>query len=498
MAIGAGRAAIVRQLLTESLLLALAGGALGVLLGKLSLRGLAALGAQGFDMWHPVELNLRVLAATLALTLLTSLLFGLAPAITTARLDLRSVLVDGGRGLTVAKRRWQRQALVAGEVALSVTLLVGAGLLLRTFAHLRGLNPGFDPHHVMTAQLSLQDARYRKSAQVNRLFDESLDRIRKLPGVESAAVCLSLPYQRPLNDGFRIPGGAEEASEFVSVTPGFFETLRIPLVEGESFHDSGRAGAPVAIVNEAFRRRYLHGRVAVGSDIFTGEERRRIVGVVGNVQQGSGLGNYGPLATMPTIYILMSQTSDAFQQLVNTWFSPNWIVRANLAPEAIARAIQREMEAVDPQLPFNGFHAMEEVQSTSSKAQRYQAAIFSALGGMALILAALGLYGTIAHAVNERAREMGIRMALGATLGQIVLAAIRPGLQLTAIGLLAGMIAARFASTLLKSLLWGVQPTDPITFVAVSVTLLAIALVASLLPTLRLSKLDPAATLRAD
>jgi predicted permease len=498
MAIGAGRGAIVRQLLTESLLLALAGGALGVLVGKLALRGLAALGAQGFNMWNPVELNLRVLAATLLLTLMTSLLFGLAPAIATTRVDLRSILVEGGRGLSGGKRRWSRQALVAGEVALSVVLLVGAGLLLRTFAYLQGLNPGFDPRHVMTAQLSLQDARYRKSAQVNRLFDESLDRIRKLPGVEAAAVGLSLPYEPPLNDSFRIPGGDAAASEFVSVTPGFFETLRIPLLAGAYFSDSDAASTPVAIVNEAFRRRYLRSREAVGSEIFTGKEKRRIVGVVGNIQQGSRLGNYGPLATMPTIYIPMSQTSDAFQQLVNTWFSPHWIVRTNLAPDAIARAMQREMQAIDPQLPFNGFHLMEEVQFRALKQQRYQAAIFSAMAGLALILAALGVYGMIAHAVTERTREMGIRMALGATLAQTVLALIRPALQLAAMGVVAGAIAARFASALLGSLLWGVRTTDPVTFAAVSATLLVVALGASLLPALRLSQLDPAVTLRSD
>jgi predicted permease len=498
MAIGAGRGAIVRQLLTESQLLALMGGALGIVVGKLALRGLAALGAQGFNMWHPVELNLRVLAATLLLTVLTSLLFGLAPAIATARVDLRSILVEGGRGLSGGKRRWSRQALVAGEVALSLVLLVGAGLLLRTFAYLQGLNPGFDPRHVMTAQLSLQDARYRKSAQVNRLFDESLDRIRKLPGVEAAAVGLSLPFERPLNSGFRIPGGDSEGSEFVSVTPGFFETLRIPLLAGAYFTDSDAASAPVAIVNEAFRRRYLRGREAVGSEVFTGKEKRRIVGVVGNVQQGSGLGNFGPFATRPTIYIPMSQTSDAFQQLVNTWFSPHWMVRTNVAQDAIARAMQREMQTVDPQLPFNGFHSMEEVQFRALKQQRYQAAIFSAMAALALILAALGLYGMITHAVTERTREMGIRMALGATLAQTILALVRPALQLAAIGIVAGAIAARFASVLLGSLLWGVRTTDPVTFAAVSATLLVVALAASLLPALRLSKIDPAVTLRAD
>jgi predicted permease len=245
MAMGAGQGPIVRQLLTESLLLALSGGAIGILIGKLALRVLVALGAQGFDLWRPVELNLRVLVVTLLLAFLTSLLFGLAPAIATTRVDLRAVLVENGRGFSGGKRVWSRQALVAGQVALSMVLLVAAGLLLRTFAYLNALKPGFDAHHIMTAQLSLQDARYRTSARINQFFNESLDRIRKLPGVEAAAVGLTLPYQRPLNEGFRIPGGggdggaadggAADASEAVSVTPGYFETLRIPILAGRSF-----------------------------------------------------------------------------------------------------------------------------------------------------------------------------------------------------------------------------------------------------------------------
>jgi len=498
MALGAGGSAIVRQLFTESLLLAVAGGAFGVVLGRLALWGLLALGAQGFNMWHPVELNLRVLAATALLTLLTSVLFGLSPAISTAQVDLRSVLAEAGRGLAGSKRRWPRQALVAGEVALSVVLLVGAGLLLRTYGYLEGLNPGFDPRHVIAAQASLQDARYRSSADINRLFDESLERIRRLPGVEAAAVGLSLPYERPLNYGFRVPGGVDSASEFVSVTPGFFETLRIPISAGRAFTASDGTRAPVAIVNEAFRRRYLRDREAVGSEIFAESRNRRIVGVAGNVQQGSGLGNYGPLSTNPTIYVLMSQTSDGFQRLVNTWNSPHWVVRTSLPSAVMMQAMQNEMQAVDPQLPLNNFQPMEEVQSTSVREQRYQAAIFSTMAALALILTALGLYGMIAHAVAERTREMGIRMALGATVTQVVATLVRPALQLTAIGLVVGAIVARFASALLRSLLWGVQSTDIGTFAGVSAGLLVVALIASLLPARRLAQLDPAVTLRAE
>jgi ABC-type antimicrobial peptide transport system permease subunit len=254
----------------------------------------------------------------------------------------------------------------------------------------------------------------------------------------------------------------------------------------------------VAIVNEAFARRYLRGRAAVGSSVITAGLTRRILGIAGNIQQGSGLGNYGPLVTMPTIYILMSQTSDDFQQIVNIWFSPHWIVRTSLAPAVIARAMQREMQAVDPRLPFNSLHSMEEVQFSSLQEQRYQAAIFSVMAVLALLLAALGLYGMMAQAVVARTREMGIRMALGATLAQTILAVIRPAVQLAMIGIVAGALSAGLATALLRSLLWGVATTDPLTFVMVSAILMVVAFVASLLPALRLLKLDPAVTLRAN
>src|SRR5262249_3831142 len=234
-ALGGSRAAIVRQLLTESALLALGGGALGILIGRQALGALKALGAEDLQLWHPLAIDARVMLAMLGITALTSLLFGLAPAIQTSRVDLRSVLVEGGRGSAGGRRHWTRGALVACEVALSLVLLVNAGLLVRTLAYLNGLNPGFDSRNAVAAQVRLQDARSKTAEAVTRLFDQSLDRIRAIRGVESAGVALTLPYERPLNFGVRALDGEDRSSpavETVYCTPGYLETLRVPIRRG--------------------------------------------------------------------------------------------------------------------------------------------------------------------------------------------------------------------------------------------------------------------------
>ena len=238
VALGGSRAAVIRQLLVESVLLALAGGLCGIALGGLALDGLKALGAQNMELWHPIALDLRVLAAMLGITLATSIVFGLAPAISASSVDLRSVLVEGGRGQAGSRRSWARSALVVAEIALSLVLLVGAGLLVRSLAYLNGLKPGFDTHGLLTAQTSLQDARYQTSEQVSRFFREGLERIRPIPGVQSAAAALTLPFERPLNMGVRVLDTADRrriGTELVYVTPGYFETLRIPILTGREF-----------------------------------------------------------------------------------------------------------------------------------------------------------------------------------------------------------------------------------------------------------------------
>jgi len=384
-------------------------------------------------------------------------------------------------------------------------LLVGAGLLIRTFAHLRGLTPGFDAHYVITAQLSLQDARYATSQRVNRLFDQSLARMRELPGVESAAVTISLPYERALNDGFRRLDGRHVDTEaqianLFYVTPEYFRVLRIPLLRGRVFTaaDSSTA-APAMVVSEAFVKMYLRDDDPLGRHLdLGGGDRREIVGVVGDIQQKSGWGDGAPTAAMPDIYIPATQVEDKFMQLVHTWFSPSWIVRTAGPPEGIVGGMQRALESVDPQLPFAGFHSMEDVRYRALAQERFQAVLLGALAGLALLLAAVGIYGLIANSVAERTRELGIRLALGATVPQAMRSVALPGVALALAGVAVGSVLAGFASQLLRHLIWGVRPGDPLTFVAVGLGLLAVAAAASFLPALRVTRLNPAETLRQE
>ena len=497
MALGGSRAAIVRQLLMESLLLALGGGAAGVGIGAFAIDWLKGLGARDFELWHPVELDARVLVAMLGVAALTSLFFGLAPALQTTRLDIRSVLMEAGRGGPGGRRRWWPNVLVAAEVALSLVLLVGAGLMLRTLSYLDGLNPGFDTRNVISAEVSLQDARYQTSAAVNRLYTASLERIRRIPGVQSAAVALTLPYERPLNDGFRILDGDDRSmhgAEAVYVTPGYFETMRIPILRGREFLDSDTpASAPVVVVSASFAARYFHGKEALGHHLSSGE----IVGVVGDVQQHTGLySNHGPISVEPTLYSPASQTSDGAMQLIHTWFSPKWVIRAGGPTGSLATQIQRAVASVDSQLPIASFQTIDDLQAHITASQRYRAALFSIFAGLALLLAAVGIYGSISQSITERTHELGVRMALGASAQQTIASVMKPGILLALLGAAAGYLLSLAAVRFLEHLLWGVRPTDPLAFAAAAATLLLAAALASLAPALRILRLDPAQTLR--
>lgn len=499
VALGGSRAAIVRQLLVESALLAIGGGSLGIAFGYEALSWLKALGAGDLQLWHPIEIDARVMAAMLGMAALTSLVFGLAPAIQTSRVDLRTVLVEGGRGVAGGRRHWTRSALVACEVALSLVLLVSAGLLVRTLGYVNGLNPGFDPRHVVAAQASLQDARYKTSPAVNRLFDQTLARMRSIRGVESAAVALTLPYERPLNSGIRVIDGEVKERrpvEMVYCTPGYVETLRIPIHSGRGFRDSDTAqSAPVAVVSESFARKYFGARGALGGHIQTGQLTREIVGVVGDVQQHSGLGNFGPVSLDPTVYLPASQINDTLFQLVHTWFSPKWVIRAP-GGMALAPHVQAAVAAIDPQLPVGQFKNFDDLRGKITLDQRYNATLFSAIAGLALLLAALGLAGLIQQSVTQRTHELGVRMALGASARQAIGTMVRPGLALAGIGVVAGFVLSRIAVRWLEHMLWGVRPTDPVTFAGTAAILLAVAGVAALAPALRVFRIDPARTLR--
>jgi predicted permease len=505
MALGSGRAALIRQMLAESVVLGLCGGAAGTGLGWLGVKALKALTPASLNLWQAVDLDWRVLAATAFASIAAGILFGLYPALAASRLQIRAALGEAGRAVAGGRNPWPRRLLVTSEVALGVVLLVGAGLLIRTFAHLRGLNPGFDAHNVITAELSLQDARYATSQSVNRLFEQSLARMRELPGVESAAVTISLPYERALNTGFQRMDGPHVDTEsqitnMFYITPEYFRVLRIPLLRGRVFTAADSSiSAPATVVSEAFVKMYMPGDEPVGRHLdLGGGEKREIVGVVGDVQQKSGWGDGAPTAAMPDIYIPAMQVQDKFMQLVHTWFSPSWTVRSAGPAEGVIAGMQRALQSVDPQLPFAGFHSMEDVRYRALAQERFQAVLLGALAGLALLLAAVGIYGLIANSVAERTRELGIRLALGATVPQAMRSVALPGVALALAGVIVGSVMAGFATQMLRHLVWGVRPGDPLTFAAVGVGLLGVAAAASFLPALRVTRLNPAETLRQE
>jgi predicted permease len=504
MALGSGRGAVVRQLLSETILLAALGGAAGIFLGRWGLQALKLMAGKDLNLTS-VALDGRVLLISACASLLTGLLFGLVPALQASRVDIRNALVEGGaRGAAGGGQQWTRRGLVIAEVALGVVLLVVAGLLIRTFAYLHDVKPGFDARNVLTANISLQDARYATTQSVNRLFDESTRRIGELPGVQAVAVALSLPYERTLNTGFtRLDGphagkGSRGSTNLIYVTPDYFAALRIPHLEGRLFTSTDNAGSQqVAVVTQSFAGKYLGEQTPVGSHINVEGSSREIIGVVGNVQQSADWNSFIPSAR-PSVFIPAAQAHDKFLQVVHRWFTPVWIVRTSGGQEGMIAGIQRAVQGADPQLPIASFRGMDEVVSQSLAGQRFQTVLLSALAALALLLAAVGIYGLIANSVVERTRELGIRMALGATTGQAMRAVVVPGIALAMAGVGLGCVLARASVGVVEHLIFGVRTTDTLTFILAACCLLLATAVASVIPALRVTRLNPADTLRAE
>jgi predicted permease len=504
LALGGGRREIIQQLLIETLVLAVLGSVAGLVVGYYALEGLKVLAGKSFGNLESAHLNGRVLAATAILSLLVTLAAGLMPALDAGAVDLRTALSEaGGRGVAGSRRRWSRRLLVGGEIALAVLLLIGAGLLIRTVAHFYQMRPGFEPAHVITASFSLQDARYATSQRVNKLFDSGLSRIRALPGVESAGAGLTLPYERGLNSSFWHADGPEagqlETTNLCYVTPGYLETLRISLRRGRTISaaDGPKTGL-VVVVNEAFARRYLSKQDPLGSHISFGKASppAEIIGIVGDVQQSAGFGNFGPLGQVPNAYVPAGQFNDGFMKMVNTWFAPSWVVRVTGASAGVMQGIQKVAATIDPLVPIAEFRTIDDLRSTSLSSQRFQATLLGSLSGLALLLAIVGIYGLMSQSVIERRRELGIRMALGATLAQAIREAMLPGLILAVVGVGVGCLLAGLSTRVLEHLVWGVKTMDPATYLGVAFGIVFIAGLASLVPALRITRLSPAETLR--
>jgi predicted permease len=500
LALGASRWQIHRQLWIEHLLLACVGGTAAIGVGFLGLRGLLRLLPPDFLPVAIVPLDSRVLGFTLSVSLLTSVLSGMWTALATRNVDLRSSIP--GRGVIGGGSIRFRQGLIAAEVALTVVLLAAAGLLIRTIAHLEGLPAGFNPTGVITAKVSLDDVRYYDPAAFRKLLTESLAAMREIPGVQSAAVGLTLPYERALLNAVNVSDGHEAGhwitTNEVYVTPRYFETLQIPMLAGRTFTDAdGPDSQQVVIVNQTFARKFLHQEHAVGRYL---NKNVLIVGLVADTVLSSAAGlNTGsaPLTSEETIYRPAAQVAEAkFFSMVHAFFQPSWIVRT-ASPIGVPAQMQRALASADPQLPVSGFYDVKDLMAATLATQRIQVALLAAMSSLAVLLSAVGIFALVANIVAQRTREIGIRMALGSTMRKTMIHVGRTGVGASALGLVLGLILCAGTLPAMRSVLYGVGVYDAPTMLAVVLTLSAVTLLATT-PILRVARIDPAKTLREE
>ena len=493
-AIGASRGEIVRQLLTESLLLALLGGALGTLLSRWGARVLISVAAASLPRASEIRADGYVLAFTAVVSVLAGIVFGLAPALQVSRPDLNSVLRTEGRGATAGRRRSVfRNLLVVSQVALSTVLLIGAGLLMRNYLQIRGASPGFDPAHLLTMNLALPPARYSNGAQMIAFYDELVRQARRVPGVRAATVSSALPVN-PSRLSLALPEGQPPVPlaerplfNIQTLWPGYVETMRLPLVAGREFTEHDDARAPrVLMVNQTLVRRYWPKENPIGKHILLGRlpQPGEVVGMLGDVRNSS-LG----ADVSPEIYLPFSQLP---------WASMNLVVRTEGDPRAFVSAVRASVLAVDKDQPVTAVRSMEEVLETAASEPRFATSLFGVLSGIALVLAIVGIYGVIAYSVAERTQEMGIRMALGAEHTSILRLVLRQGLALALSGVALGLAASLMLTRLLETLLYHVSVTDPLTFAGSAVLFTVVAALASYVPAQRATRVDPVVALRGE
>ena len=517
-AIGAGRAQIVWQLLVESVLLAVIGGILGVIAGVWGARALVALSPGNLPRAEDLAaasfltsvLDWRIVAFTVAVSLFTGLLFGLAPALYLARGDVGATLKEaGGRGASGRRAARTRGVLVVIEMALALVLLVGAALLIRTFVGLHKVQPGFDAHNVLTFRTSLAGTKYETARGVEALTRTVAQRIDAIPGVVATAMAITLPSQGGVDLPFRIEGRPLPGSDpyhgdenWRSISAEYFRALSIPLLRGRVFDNRDTAGTtPVVVVNAAFAKKYWQQADPIGQQITIGkglgpefeDPTRQVVGIVGDVYE-NGLDQ----GIVPLMYVPVAQVSDSLTKLANGVIPPSWIVKTSTTTAGLGPLVQKEFLAVDGQLPLAKIQSMEQLVEDSIARQNFNMLLLTIFGSIALLLAAIGIYGLMSYSVEQSAHDISVRLALGAAGGDILSMVLSNGMKLTAIGLGIGVAAALGAARLLSRMLFGVKPTDPATYVGVVAALGTVAFLACYLPARRAMKVDPIVALRQE
>lgn len=492
-ALGAGRWRVVRQLITESLLLSTLGGGLGLLLAAWSIDLLPNLGAQGIPRADSISIDFGVLLFTLGASAVTGVLFGLAPALQASKMNLTAALKEGGReGAGGARGQKLRGALIIGEVALSLIVLIGAGLLIKSFNRLLTVNTGFVSENLLT--LNVEMSRFKDPERRAALARQVIERVGQVPGVEAVGGGTGLPPQTPQRaTRFEIEGIPDLASGgdvayFIAVTPDYFRALGTPLIQGRAFDERDAETAPkVVIINQSLARRLFPDQDATGKHLKLlnpeqGQDWREIVGVVGDIRY-RGMDDPGEAA----VYTPFSQTPFYWTYVM---------VRTSGEPSSVAAGVRKAISSVEPNLTAAGLRTMEDLVSESVSQPRFNATLLSIFAGLALVLASVGIYGVVSYSVAQRTREIGIRMALGAKPGDVLRLVLTKGMALVLAGVIIGLVGAFLLTRVLESMLFGVTTTDPATYIAVTLVLAFVALLACYTPARRATKVDPMIALR--
>jgi putative ABC transport system permease protein len=495
-AIGATRRALIKQLLTESMLLSLVGAALGLVIAFGAIRALIALAPMDQLRTEGIHIDGVVLLYTLAIALATGLLFGFAPALAASRADLQHALKDGARMAGERQGLWLRRTLVVVEIALALTLLVGAGLLLKSFARLQGVSPGFDPTHLATMTVSLPDVKYKDDASRVAFVQAALQRIAALPGVVSVGATSNIPFGANWStgsfsvEGYQPPKGQPGPwGDMRVTTPGFFEALKVPLVRGRTIAESDRADSQsVVVVDEEAVRRFWPGVDPIGKRVTFGDTSQKdvkwitVIGVVGHIAHEG-------LDADRRVQLHFPYAQFAQQQM-------GFTVRTAGDPSAIVSAVRGAIRDVDRDQPIADVFTMDELMDRAVGQRRLSMTLLATFAALAMVLAALGIYGVMAFDVTRRSQEIGVRMALGAARANVLGLVLRQGLTLAIVGVMLGVVFALAVTRLLQAQLFGITTTDPATFVSVIVGLLAVATLAILIPALRATRVNPTEALR--
>jgi putative ABC transport system permease protein len=511
-ALGAARSRIVRQLLTESLLLCVTGGIFGMAFGFAGVRALLALSPAGLprigEGGSAVGVDCRVFAFTLVISLATGILFGLFPAFTASRTDLTSVMKAGGsRSSTGSRQGLVRSVLVVSEVSFALILLIGSALLIRSLMALHAVGPGFDSNNVLTLEMSLTGERFQKTEGVAQLSRDGRERLNAMPGVEISAAGFWLPIYVADGLPFQIVGEPVDkdhqyGSRWMSISPGYLSVFKIPILRGRDFNENDTANTPaVALINQAMATRYWPGQNPIGRQIAISkgegsgmnESTPTIVGVVGDTHNAGLASPPGPCVIVP-----ITQVTDAYTRSYTNGQPLLWVVRTGGDPRQAIPAITEQLRIASGGFPVAHVRTMDEVTGTSSAREKFNVLLLTIFGGVAVILAAVGMFGLMAYSVVQRTQEKGVRMALGADRSTIHRLVVGNGMRLTAIGVVVGVAAALGLTHLIASLLFGVRPFDPAAFFIAPLVLSIVALLAVWLPATRASKVDPMQALRTE